>query len=112
MKTYLTAFTLAAIAAQPILAFAEEFRSGERVEGTASFFMCGARDDLDTIKALERQGDKETARAMGTARCESGRPGFQYVVTRSEGDAVCIRREGAPYCLWAQRASLQVTPSQ
>ena len=112
MKTFLTAFTLTAIATQPMLGFADELRSGDRVEGTAAFFMCGARDDLDTIKALERQGDKETARTMGTDRCESGRPGFQYIVTRTEGDAACIRREGAPYCLWAQRASLQVTPSQ
>ena len=112
MKTSLMVFILAAITTQPMLAFADELRSGDRVEGTAAFFMCGARDDLDTIKALERQGDKETARTMGTDRFESGRPGFQYIVTRAEGDAACIRREGAPYCLWAQRASLQVTPSQ
>src|SRR5690348_16019636 len=112
MRTFVTAFTLAAVAAIPRLAFADEIRSGDRVEGAAAFFMCGARDDLQTVQVLERQGDKNTARIMASERCEWARPGVQYVVTRTDSEAVCIRREGAPFCLWAERASLQVTPSQ
>ncbi len=112
MKNFVTAFTLFSIAAQPALAFADKFRSGDRVEAPAVFFMCGARDDLETIKVLDRNGDRQTALELGMERCESGQRGYKYIVMEDEGDAVCIRREGAPYCLWAQRSSLQETPSQ
>jgi hypothetical protein len=112
MKTFATALTLAAMALQPLQAFADEFRSGDRVEGTAAFFMCGARDDLETMRALYRGGDGEAALKVGMERCEPGRPGSQYVVIETKGDAVCIRREGNPYCLWAWRSSLHATPSQ
>lgn len=97
--------------AAPTLAFGDEFRAGDRAEATAPFFMCGARDDLATLRAPDRQGDRQTAVKTGMERCESGRPDYKYVVIEAEGDAVCIRLEGAPYCLWAWRSSLQVTPS-
>jgi hypothetical protein len=112
MRKFVTAFTLVSIAAQQALAFANELRSGDRVEAAAAFFMCGARDDLETLKALDRQGDGKTAIKLGMERCESGRPGYKYIIMDAEGDAVCIRREGIPYCLWARRSSLQATPSQ
>jgi hypothetical protein len=112
MQKRVTAFALVAFAAAPALALADGFRPGDRVEATAAFFMCGARDDLATLQALDRQGDRETALKIGMARCESGRPGYKYIVVQAEDGAVCIRRESAPYCLWARSASLQVTPSQ
>jgi hypothetical protein len=112
MKKFVTAFTLFSVASAPVLAFADEFRSGDRVEATAAFFMCGARDDLATLQALDRQGDRQTAIKIGMERCESGRPGYKYIVMQADGDAVCIRRESAPYCLWARSSSLQPTPSQ
>ena len=112
MKKFVTAFTLVSIAGQPAAAFADEFRPGDRVEATAAFFMCAARDDLAAMKALDRQGDRQTAIKLGMERCESGRPSYKYIVMEAEGDAVCIRREGTPYCLWARRSSLQATPSQ
>jgi hypothetical protein len=112
MKNSLIAFILAAIVAQPALAFAEEFRSGDRVEGTAVFFMCGARDDLEAMKALDRHGDRETALKLGMDRCEPGRPGYHYIVIETKGDAVCLRRDANPYCLWALASSLNATPSQ
>jgi hypothetical protein len=74
--------------------------------------MCGAQEDLATMQALNRQGDRQTAVKVGMERCESGRAGYKYTVERIEGDVVCIRHEGAPYCLWAQRSSLQLIPSQ
>jgi hypothetical protein len=112
MKKCVTALTLFSLASAPALAFADEFRSGDRVEATTAFFMCGARDDLATMQALDRQGDRQTAIKIGMERCESGRAGYQYIVMQAEGDVVCLRRESAPYCLWAWRSSLQVTPSQ
>jgi hypothetical protein len=112
MKKLVTAFSLLSIAAQPTLVFAGEFRSGDRVEATAAFFMCAARDDLAAMKALDQQGDAPTALKLGMERCESGQPGYKYIVMQADGDAVCIRREGAPYCLWARHSSLQATPSQ
>jgi hypothetical protein len=116
MKTFATAFTfvlvLVTAVSAPTLAVASELRSGDRVEGAAAFFMCGAREDLATMQALERAGDRQTALKVGMERCEQGRRGYKYVVMQSDGDAVCIRRDGAPYCLWAQRASLQPTPSE
>jgi hypothetical protein len=112
MKKCVTAFTLLSIASVPALAFADEFKSGDRVEATAAFFMCGARDDLETMQVLDRQGDRQTALKIGMERCEAGRPGYKYIVMEAEGDAVCIRRESIPYCLWARGSSLQPTPSQ
>ncbi len=112
MKKLVMAFTLATIAGQPAVVLADELKSGDRVQGTAPFFMCGARDDLATIKALDRQGDADSARKLGAARCEQGRPGSQYVVVETAEDAVCIRRGTDPYCLWAQRAAVRVVGAQ
>jgi hypothetical protein len=112
MKTFATAFTFVLVASATALAVASELRSGDRVEGAGPFFMCGAREDLATMQALERAGDRQTALKVGMERCEQGRRGYKYVVMQSDADAVCIRRDGVPYCLWAQRASLQPTPSE
>ena len=112
MKQCVTALALVAIVAAPALAFGDELKVGDRVEAAAPFFMCGARDDLATLQALARQGDRPTAVKIGMERCESGRAGYKYLVVEAVGDVVCIRREGEPYCLWAWRSSLQVTPSQ
>jgi hypothetical protein len=112
MQKCVTALALVAIASAPALALGDEFRSGDRVEAPAGFFMCGARDDLATLQVLDRQGDRQTALKIGMERCEAGRPGYKYIVMQAEGDAVCIRRESAPYCLWARSSSIQVTPSQ
>ena len=112
MKTFVIAFTLAVIGGQPTLGFADELKSGDRVQGTAAFFMCGARDDLATMKALARQGDRETAVKLGTDRCEQGQPGYQYIVVEVAEDAVCIRRGTDAYCLWAQRSSLRAVRPQ
>jgi hypothetical protein len=111
MKKFVMAFTLVAIAGHPALAFADEFKAGDRVQGTAAFFMCGAREDLATLRALERQGDAESARKLGTDRCEQGRPGYQYLVMETADDAVCIRATN-PYCLWAQRSAVRVVGPQ
>lgn len=112
MKKCVTALALVAVAAAPPLAFGDEFRAGDRVEATASFFMCGARDDLATLQVLDRQGDRQTALKIGMERCESGRPGYKYVVMQADADAICIQRDNARYCLWARRSALQITPSQ
>ncbi len=112
MQKCVTTLALVAIAAVPALAFGDEFRSGDRVEGTAAFFMCGAREDLGTIAALDRQGDRQTALKVGMQRCEAGRPGYKYVVMEADGEDICIRPESTRYCLWAWRSSLQPTPSQ
>ena len=112
MQKCMTVLAVAAIAAVPALAFGDQLRSGDRVEAAAAFFMCGAREDLATMVALGRQGDRQTAIKVGMARCESGRPGDKYFVVQDDGDAVCIRGGNVPYCLWAQRSSLQLTPSQ
>ena len=111
MKQSVTALALVAIVAAPTLAFGAELRVGDRVEATAPFFMCGARDDLATLQVLDRQGDRQTAIKIGMERCQSGRPGYKYVVMETGADAVCIRPDNVPYCLWAWRSSLQVTPS-
>ncbi|HUI95802.1 MAG TPA: hypothetical protein VLX44_08630 [Xanthobacteraceae bacterium] len=100
------AFALAAIVGQPTLVFADDLKPGDRVEAAAAFFMCGARDDLETMKTLARQGDRDTAVKLGTERCEQGQPGNQYVVVEVADDAVCVRRGTDPYCLWVQRQSL------
>lgn len=110
MKTFAIAFTLAALIGQPVLA--DEFRAGDQVEGTAAFFICGAQEDLATLKVLDRQGDAESARKLGAARCEQGRPGTRYLVMQTAEDALCIRRGTDPYCLWAERASLRLVAPQ
>jgi hypothetical protein len=112
MKKYVTAFTLFSLASSQAPAFADAFKSGDRVEASAAFFMCGARDDLQTMQVLDRQGDRQTALKIGMERCEAGRPGHRYIVMQAEGDDICIRGESNPYCLWAWRASLHTTPSQ
>jgi hypothetical protein len=112
MQKYVTALMLATVAAAPAPALADDFRPGDRVEAAAAFFMCGAREDLATLQILDRQGDRQTALKIGMERCESGHPGYKYIVIQAEEGAVCIRRERAPYCLWARSSSLQVTPSQ
>jgi hypothetical protein len=58
---------------------------------------CGARDDLATMQALDRQDDRQTAIKIGMERCESGRPGYKYIVMQTDGEAVCVRRESTPY---------------
>ncbi len=112
MNKCVTALTVVMLAWVPALAVADEFRSGDRVEATAGFFLCGAREDLTTMQALDRRGDRQTALKIGMERCESGQAGYKYVVIEADADAACIRRESAPYCLWAWRSSLQMTPSQ
>jgi hypothetical protein len=112
MMKLVTALTVAAIVGQPVLVSANDFRPGDRVEGAHPFFMCGAREDLSSIRALERIGDKKTALKVGMERCEPARPGNRYIVVQAEGDALCIRPDGDVFCLWAWRSSLQVTPSQ
>ena len=112
MARYLTALILAAMAVAPTFAFGDEVRSGDRVEAAAPFFMCGAREDLATIDALDRGGDRQAAIKVGMQRCESGRRAYKYVVTEINGNDLCIRSDGASYCLWAHRSVLQVMPSQ
>jgi len=112
MTKLVTLFTLAAIAAAPLPALGDEVKAGDRVAATAAFFMCGAREDLATMDALERQGDRQTALKIGMQRCESGRASSTYVVEQGDADALCIRSGSTPYCLWARRSALQVTPSQ
>ena len=111
MKACVTAFVLVGIAAATP-AFGDELRAGDRVEASAPFFMCGAREDLATLQVLDRQGDRQTALKIGMERCESGRAGYKYLVMQGDGNAVCLQAAGTTYCLWARRASLQVTPSQ
>lgn len=111
MKTVLPS-TLAMILGGSVLVYANEFSPGDRVEGAHHFFMCGAREDLYSIRALERTGDKQTALKVGTERCETAVPRNSYVVSRVEGEAVCIGRDADVLCLWALRSSLQPTPSQ
>jgi hypothetical protein len=112
MIKLVTTLTVAMIVGQPVLAFANELKPGDRVEGAQPFFMCGAREDLASIRALERAGDKATALKVGMQRCEPARPGNRFIVVRAEGDALCVRPDGDAFCLWAWRSSLQVTPSQ
>jgi hypothetical protein len=112
MKTFVMASTLAAIVGQPTVVFADEFKVGDHVEAAAAFFMCGARDDLVTMKTLARQGDRDTAVKLGTERCEQGQPGNQYVVVEVADDLVCVRRGSDPYCLWVQRSSLHAAKPQ
>jgi hypothetical protein len=112
MKTLVMALTLAATACPPALVCAEEFKSGDRVQGAAAFFLCGAREDLQTMKVLARQGDRESAIKLGTDRCETARPGDRYIVVETADDAVCIRRESDRYCLWAQPLSLHAAGPQ
>ncbi len=112
MKKRVPAFALFSLACAPALAFADGFRSGDRVEASTAFFLCGARDDLATLQVLDRQGDRQTALKIGMERCEAGHPGHKYIVMQVEGDALCIQTENAPQCLWARRSSLQLTPSQ
>ena len=106
MKKRVMAFTLAALAGQPTLVVAQELKTGDRVAGTAAFFLCSVRDDIQAMRALARQGDRESAIKLGTARCQQGRPGEPYFVVETAEDAVCIRRPIDAVCLWAQRASL------
>ena len=112
MNKLVTAFALCVIVARPALAVADTFTSGDRVQATAAFFMCGARDDLATINALDRQGDKQTALKLGTERCQSAKPGETYIVLEIVGDAICIRHQGAPFCLWAPSSALRAMPTR
>jgi hypothetical protein len=112
MARCVTALILAVMAAAPTLALGDEVRSGDHVEATAAFFMCGAREDLATIDALDRGGDRQAAIKVGMQRCESGRRAYKYVVAEVNGNDLCIRSESAPYCMWAHRSALQLTPSQ
>src|ERR1051325_8180492 len=104
MKKAVTVLILFSLACGPAPGFTDELKSGDRVEATIAFFMCGARDDLAALHALDRQGDRQAALKLGMERCESGRPGYKYIVTEAEGDAVCIRRDSAATCLWAWRS--------
>jgi len=112
MKTFVMASTLAAIVGQPTVVFADEFKVGDRVEAAAAFFMCGARDDLVTMKTLARQGDRDTAVKLGTERCEQGQAGNQYVIVEIADDLICVRRGTDPYCLWVQRSSVHAAKPQ
>jgi hypothetical protein len=110
LTSILTIVALVAIAAQPGLAFADDLTSGARVKAPAAFFMCGARDDLEAMKVLHRQRDGEAAVKLATDRCERGAPGYHLVVIESEGDKVCIRRDGRLHCMWALRSAVQAVP--